>query len=114
MQELATFPHLSWNKQPFKKDNYSLENIDLVHYNLSFKPWHYDNIEYQELFHKFANEIGLTDFIKNNIDNYTEENKKKDALCGENLKKMANEFSQVEDTFAKLLESGKIKNFRKN
>ena len=99
---------LSWNKQPFKKDGYSLDNIDLVHYNLSFKPWHYDNIEYQELFHRFANEINLTDFIKNNIDNYTDENKKKDVLCGENLRKMAYEFSEVEDTFAKLLESGKI------
>lgn len=100
---------LSWNKMPFKNDNYTLDNINLVHYNLSFKPWNYDNIEYQELFHKYAAKVNITEFVKKNLENYSDEDKKRDDLCGKNLKSLAYQLSTIDDTYLKLLQEGTIK-----
>ena len=98
-----------WDKMPFKNDDVKLEDIKLIHYNLSLKPWHYKGILYEEAFFKCVESLGLTDFINEKIESYSEENKQKDYLCGENLKKMAHELSEVEDTYVALVKQGKIK-----
>ena len=47
------FP-ITWNKMPLIGSHEKLEELKLVHYNLSQKPWRYDNIPYGELFWKHA------------------------------------------------------------
>ena len=100
---------LIWNKMPFKNDTVKIEDLKLIHYNLSLKPWHYKGILYEEAFFKYVDILGLTDFINEKIVNYSEQDKKKDYLCGENLKKMAHELSEVKDTYVSLVSQGKIK-----
>ena len=91
----------SWNKMPFKCNNVNIQDLNIIHYNLSFKPWHYDDILYQEEFWKNAKEIGLEEQLLNIRNNYTPEQKQKDLQCGENLKEMALAQSKLGSTFHK-------------
>ena len=100
---------LVWNKMPFENNSVSFESINLFHYNLSFKPWHYDGILYEQVFYKYAEKIGLMDFIVTKKKEYTDAEKEKDELCGKNLKQMAYTLARVDDTFKSLVELGKIK-----
>ena len=100
---------LVWNKMPFENSSVLLESIKLFHYNLSLKPWHYDGILYEQEFYKYAERIGLMNFIATKKKEYTDESKEKDALCGLNLKKMAYTLARANDTFKSLVEQGKIK-----
>jgi lipopolysaccharide biosynthesis glycosyltransferase len=47
--------HDGWNRMP-QAVNVSGEPIKLIHYNLAQKPWHYDGIQYEEYFWKYAKE----------------------------------------------------------
>ena len=91
----------SWNKMPLKCNNANVKDLNLIHYNLSFKPWHYDDILYQEIFWQNAKEIGLEDEILNIRNNFTPEQKQKDIECGEHLKALALEQANLKSTFHK-------------
>lgn len=91
----------SWNKMPLKCNNVNIRDLNLIHYNLSFKPWHYDDILYQEEFWQNAREIGIEEEILNIRNNFTPEQKLKDIECGEHLKKLALEQSNLGSTFHK-------------
>lgn len=66
----------AWNKMPVMgKDE---GEVKLVHYNLGFKPWHFDNIPYQEYFWKYAQKTEFYDIIKEFGKQYTEEDKERD------------------------------------
>ena len=45
---------LSWDKMPLDNVNYDENLINIIHYNLSMKPWRYDNVKYEEYFWKYA------------------------------------------------------------
>lgn len=47
-----------WDAMP-AKDVPPMENPGIVHYNLYFKPWHYDNIDYDAYFWRYAGESPL-------------------------------------------------------
>ena len=46
---------------PIKVEGVEDKKLKLIHYNLAYKPWHFDNILYQEYFWKYAEK---TEFIK--------------------------------------------------
>ena len=46
---------------PIKVDGVNEEDLKLIHYNLAYKPWHFDNILYQDYFWKYAKE---TEFLE--------------------------------------------------
>lgn len=68
-----------WNKMPIPGDEINEEDIKLVHYNLDYKPWHFEDILYQEYFWKYAEKTEFLDRIQEIKQNYTEEDKIKDA-----------------------------------
>lgn len=59
----------SWDKMPCK-DDMDLNKINLIHYNLIWKPWHAETI-YDDEFWKYAEKTEYYDFIKGVKDNYT-------------------------------------------
>lgn len=97
-----------WNKMPFEDKNLKLEDIKLIHYNLSYKPWHYDNIVYQDAFWKYAKQAGEEATMLALLADFTEDKKQKDAQGGARLLKMADEQSKQKDTFYSLLLNGEI------
>lgn len=91
-----------WNKMPFDNKEFNPKKLRLIHYNLSLKPWHYDNVLYQEEFWKYA---AMTDFyedIKLQLKYYSDENKAKDDLAFERLKNIALEDTANPDNYKNL------------
>lgn len=91
----------SWNKMPLKCNNVKTKDLNLIHYNLSFKPWHYDDILYEEVFWQNAKEAGLENDLLKIKGEFTPDKKQKDYECGENLKAMALQQSNLGSTFHK-------------
>ncbi|HBF44069.1 MAG TPA: hypothetical protein DDW16_00210 [Clostridiales bacterium] len=69
------FDH-SWNKNPTEITKPS--SLNLIHYHLTMKPWHYDGIMYSDDFWSYANETDFYDNILKEKQNFSEEDKKKD------------------------------------
>ncbi len=79
----------AWDTMPIPSDKVKEEDIKIIHYNLMFKPWHADDILYQDYFWKYAKK---TDFINeiNEIKNsYTEKDRFNDMEMFSNLNKLA-------------------------
>lgn len=77
----------AWNKMPVMgKDD---KEIKIVHFNLGFKPWHFDNVLYQEYFWKYAEKTEFYDAIKEISKSYTEEDKIRDDANSSKLIELA-------------------------
>ena len=70
-------------------DKISDDEIKLIHYNLAYKPWHFDNVLYKEHFWKYAEKTEFYDRIKEFGKNYTEEDKEKDDASSAKLIELA-------------------------
>ena len=79
----------SWNKMPITANYKETKDIKIVHYNLGFKPWFFDNIPYQEFFWKYAEKTEFLGKIKEFRENYTEADKERDDASSANLMALA-------------------------
>lgn len=100
--------HLSneWNAMP-TNGNIVYQNPKIIHYNLFFKPWHYDNIDYEEYFWKYADESLFKEEIYSEKNNFTnkdieEDNKKFDYLVAR-----SKEITNQKKTFKSIFDNGK-------
>lgn len=82
---------IGWNKSAFKTENFDNRNLKLIHYKINWKPWHYDNIEYEDFFWKYAQKTFLYENILKIKASYTPDLHERDKTAFENLKKMAEE-----------------------
>ena len=65
-----------WDRMPVNQDKVNdRDTLKLVHFNLAFKPWHFDNIPYQEYFWEYANKTEYIDQINEIKNNFSEEDK---------------------------------------
>lgn len=78
-----------WNRMPIANAGIKPENVKLVHYNLAFKPWHFEDILYKEFFWMYAQETEYFDIIQSIRENYTEEERFRDRQSQERLMKLA-------------------------
>lgn len=78
-----------WNRMPIEDPKIRAEDVKLVHYNLAFKPWHFEDILYKEFFWMYAQETEYFDKIQDIRESYTEEERFLDAQKHEKLKKLA-------------------------
>ena len=63
----------AWNVMPIEQLKRDPKDIKLIHYNLSFKPWHKDGILYGDLFWDHAKDVDYYDIILNIKTNYPKE-----------------------------------------
>ena len=100
--------HLSneWNAMPTGDGN-MINNPKLIHYNLFFKPWHFDNVEYEDYFWKYASASIFKDKIYEEKNNYTKEKQDEDMKKLDVLVERASNIVKNENTFKKIIESGK-------
>ena len=61
-----------WNRMPIPDAGIRNEDVKLVHYNLAFKPWHFENILYQDFFWRYARRTKYFDKIQKIREDYTE------------------------------------------
>lgn len=45
---------MTWNKMPIPNEKITVDDIKIVHFNMIYKPWHIDDVIYEELFWKYA------------------------------------------------------------
>ena len=55
----------AWDVMPFENLKRDLCDIKLIHYNLSFKPWHKDGVLYEDIFWDYAKDVEFYDDIQN-------------------------------------------------
>lgn len=79
----------TWDRMPIGGDTVKREDLNLIHYNLAFKPWHFEDILYKEYFWKYAQKTEYFDIIQKIKENYTEEDKFKDREEYKKLRALA-------------------------
>lgn len=79
----------NWNRMPVGGDVDNRENLHLIHYNLAFKPWHFENVLFEEYFWKYANQTDDISKILEIKANFTEENKKQYSSGDKKLRELA-------------------------
>lgn len=90
----------SWNKSPVAPDVLPREELRIVHYLMTWKPWRYDDIPYQEYFWEYAVRTEFYDQLKAMLDNATVEDMERDKLVEKNLKALAeSEISRLDGYF---------------
>ncbi len=93
------FINKKWNRMPIPDPSFDESELCLIHYNLTAKPWHYNNILYGEYFWKYAKKTPFYDFLVNILHSYSEEDIAKDRECENNLRKLAVKESNMKDTY---------------
>ncbi len=94
-----------WDAMP-TNGSLVFDNPKIVHYNLFSKPWHYDNVDYEEYFWKYANESLFKDEILKEKKNFTKKVQEEDIKVLDELVERARQISNNEVTFKKVFESG--------
>lgn len=83
-----------------------LAKTKLIHYNLFSKPWCYDNVQYGDVFWKYAQDTCYIDEIRAYKAAYSDEKKKADSECLDLLIRRGLEIPENEITFRKMREKG--------
>ena len=79
----------TWDRMPIGGDITNRDEQHIIHYNLAFKPWHFEDILYKEYFWKYAQKTEYFDKILEIKNNYTDEQKFKDRESDKKLRELA-------------------------
>lgn len=83
-----------WDVMPLPMNELRSEDeLFIIHYNLLYKPWHFDDIQYEEYFWKYAKKTEFYNDIKKMRDTYTDEMKFADMEMFKNLKALCSKES---------------------
>ena len=83
--------NLGWNKTSYKNDDFDDKDLKIIHWKITWRPWKYKNVLYEEYFWKYAKMTDFYDKLIQMRDSRTAEDEAKDKLLMENLMKMAEE-----------------------
>ena len=78
-----------WDRMPIPDSSVKDEDLKIIHYNLIYKPWHFDDVLYSKYFWDYAKK---TEFYKDILtikQNYSEEERFRDMEQYKNLQKLA-------------------------
>lgn len=79
----------AWNKTPVSQDVLVREDLRIVHYLMTWKPWHYVDIPYQEYFWEYAKKTEFYDFLREMLETYGERGMENDKRGEASLKALA-------------------------
>ena len=79
----------SWDKMPDFGKEYDVKDLHLVHFNMMRKPWHYEEVPYSNVFWEYAKKTSYYDQLKEELDTFTDEQRKIDELGVINLTNLA-------------------------
>ncbi len=86
----SVFVCYDWNKTPISNSEYSESATPkLIHYKINWKPWHYNNVMYGDLFWEYANRSPYRRHIAKIFRGYTDEERQRDADAYTNLAALA-------------------------
>lgn len=79
----------TWDRMPIPDPKIKTEDVKLVHYNLAFKPWHFEDILYKDFFWMYAQETEYFEDIQRIKENFTEEDRIRGEESHKKLMKLA-------------------------
>lgn len=79
----------TWNRMPMEDKHIKTSDVKLIHYNLAYKPWHFEDILYKEFFWEYAKKTEFFDLIQSIKENYSEEDRLKDIEKDKKLRRLA-------------------------
>ena len=88
-----------WNTEVFGELPYPVEQAEMIHYIMSNKPWHYEDCLHGNYFWEYAEQTDVYEQLLAVRENYTDEEKQRDAKSGENLLALAVSETEREDNF---------------
>lgn len=100
-QDQVTYVHPKWNAQVFGQLACPISEVGILHYNLAAKPWHYEDCRLAEYFWKYAKLVSEYDAIREEMLNYTDDQKREDSVSGEKLVNLAISEINNEDNYLK-------------
>ena len=105
--------NLGWNKMAFDYPGFDNVDLQLIHYNLAYKPWHYEDVMYAEYFWQYASKTDYYDFILDQLKAYNNEKQLRDIESFEMLKQIALEDITNPDNYKKTIEKEQRKHYIK-
>ena len=88
-----------WNTEIFGEIAYPIEEAKILHYIMTNKPWHYEDCRHGDIFWRYAAETTVYDEIRLVLANYTDAERERDRISGENLLKLAVSETAREDNY---------------
>jgi len=78
-----------WDVMPYVNEETKPEDIQLIHYNFAYKPWHFEDVTYHEYFWEYAKKTEFYEEILKVREEYTEEQKFQDKEAEKGLVALA-------------------------
>lgn len=78
-----------WDVMPYVNTETKPEDIKLIHYNFAYKPWHFEDVVYNEYFWEYAKKTEFYEEILKIRESYTEEQKFQDREAEKGLAELA-------------------------
>ncbi len=79
----------NWNRMPIANEKSEDGNINLIHYNLAYKPWHFEDILYKDYFWNYAKKTEFFEIIESIKNNYTDDDRFADREKDNELRLLA-------------------------
>jgi len=79
----------SWDKMPDFGKDYEVKDLHIIHFNMMRKPWHYKEVPYSDVFWNYAEKTNYYDALKQELKNYSKEQKQADMQGVVNLTKLS-------------------------
>ena len=89
----------AWNTEVFGEVAIPAEEIKILHYIMTSKPWHYSDCRYGDVFWSYAKDTSVYEQILEELNAYTDEKKEKDLISAQRLEALAAEEIAREDNF---------------
>lgn len=78
-----------WDSEVYGEFLCSVEQMNIIHYNLAAKPWHYKDCRLADIFWDYARQTESYEELEKECGKYTDEQRKIDEQAGENLANLA-------------------------
>lgn len=98
-----------WNTEVLGELPCAEEDIQILHYNMASKPWHYKGFRMAEYFWRYAKLTSFYEQIKRELEAYSEEDRAKDRYSGEHLLELALREIQNENNYLNLMKKSEIR-----
>lgn len=92
-----------WNTEVFGEIPYPIEEAYVLHYIMTSKPWHYEDCRHGDIFWKYAAETYVYEEIRKVLAAYTDAERERDTVSGDNLLKLAVKETLREDNYLNTL-----------
>lgn len=89
----------SWNVEVYEEIKYADEDINMIHYIMWAKPWHFEGARLEQYFWQYAKMTPVYDEIIEVLNNYTDAERDRDLKQAEYLQQLAIDETNRKDTY---------------